>query len=379
MTLYNEAKLPPKNISDLSSPQILATKLQSLIGQPFPLTGKPRSDGNKFLHLVIETLMSHTPPAPADEQEFNILAPKSRGVYKGVPKFLREYIDTYIITSGENYNLQVWNRNPDTDMVQIEYLNSYQALRSKDVRLVFGKINMDTKTIESIFIASPDKIVDMFGKFGVPTAKYQLIISESAKHLVNQSPNHIALFEDSSSLSHLLKEHAKSNTDFRAFPVNNDKIMPLTQIKDLVQSLIGTSILGNSTRTRGLALEQAVVQNLGYQLPTTMYPQYPDVPNQLLEVKTQDSPTVDLGKYSPQNVQTPKELAGIHDEVNTANMRYLIAITEPLTGVIQDIFLGPGSTLNRYFSFVPDTSVKYQRGIKMTNFSNHQGQVILWT
>ncbi|MGC3850563.1 hypothetical protein [Limosilactobacillus reuteri] len=374
MTLYNDAKIPPKNISDLTSPENLMTKLQPLIGQHFPLTHAARTDGNKFLHLIINTLMKDNPPEPADERNFNILPPKR----KGVPKFLREYVDTYLITSGKNYNLQVWNRNPDTDMPQVEYTNNKKFLKSKDVRFIFGKINLDTDTIESIFIASPHKITEMFGMFGVPTAKYQLIISETAKRLLNQNSTHIVCFDDASSLTPFIEEDSKSNCDFRVFPTNKDKIMPISQIRRLVQPLVGTSISGDSTRTRGLTLEQTVVEHLGYQLTKTMYPQYPDIPNQLLEVKVQDAPTVDLGKYSPQNVQVPAELMGVNEEITTANMRYLIAITDPVTGIIQDIFLGPGSSLNNYFSFVPETSVKYQRGIKMTNFENYQGQVILW-
>lgn len=372
---YNKAKIPPKSILDLTSPQELMTKLHPLIGQHFPLTNHSRTDGNKFLHLIINTLMENIPPKPANKQDYNVIPPKR----KGVPKFLREYIDTYIITSGTKYNLQVWNRNPDTDMPQVEYPNSGDLLRSKDVRLVFGKINMQTEVIESIFIASPHQIVEKFGKFGIPTVKYQLIIPESEKGLMHQNPTHITTVDDDASLTHLIEEKHTINKDFRIFPSIDDKVMPISKIKKLVKPLIGTSIRSNDpTRTRGLTLEQIVVQHLGYELQDTMYPQYPDIPNQLLEVKVQDSQTIDLGKYSPQKVQIPDGLYGKHNDITTANMRYLIALTDPSTGIIQDIFLGPGSSLKQYFAFVPETSVKYQRIIDMTNFENHQGEVTLW-
>lgn len=368
MPINTDPSLPPKSICDLSSPKALKEKLQPLIGTPFSLTRKPRTDGNRFLHLIEDTLMANDPPEAATKGSYNIVPPKK----KGVPKFLREYVDTYLITTGDNYNLQVWNRNPDTDMIQVEYPESGEKLVSGDVRFVLGKINVKKQLIESLFIASPHQIVERFGAFGVPTSKQQLIISETAKQLIWTSPNNLAFFADDPSIANRLQWDARSATDFRIFPTARDKIMPISQIRSAIQSLIGKRIISNSTRTRSLELERAVVKLLGYQVPDGMYSEYPDVPNQLLEVKIQDSSTVDLGKYSPQDNQT------IHSNYTTESVRYLIAITQPVTDIIESIFLGPGSTLGNYFSFVPDKSVKYQRGIKMTNFQSGAGKVVLW-
>ena len=50
----------------------------------------------------------------------SLLSSNNSPKQKGVPSFLREYIDTYIITTGNSYNLQVWNRNPNSASVQVD-------------------------------------------------------------------------------------------------------------------------------------------------------------------------------------------------------------------------------------------------------------------
>ena len=75
------------------------------------MTGKPRTDGSNFRKIITNYLLAGYMPEAADE--YKIVPPKQ----KGVPAFLREYIDTYIVTTGNSYNLQVWNRNPNSASV----------------------------------------------------------------------------------------------------------------------------------------------------------------------------------------------------------------------------------------------------------------------
>jgi hypothetical protein len=56
---------------------------------------------------------------------------------------------------------------------------------------------------------------------------------------------------------------------------------------------------------------------------------YPDIPNQALEVKVQDSATVDLGKYTPEYEETITSYL----QVTTKDMRYLIALTDAPSGL----------------------------------------------
>ena len=64
---------------------------------------------------------------------------------KGVAAFLREYIDTYIVTTGNSYNLQVWNRNPNSASVLFD-LKFGESVLASDVRFVLGKIKLNDPT-----------------------------------------------------------------------------------------------------------------------------------------------------------------------------------------------------------------------------------------
>lgn len=128
MNYIEEGKKPPKRKEVLSTPEELVEDLKPLIGQMIPMTGKPRTDGSNFRKIITNHLLSNYMPEAANEYE--IIPPKQ----KGVPTFLREYIDTYIVTTGNSYNLQVWNRNPTSSSVQVE-LGNGEALLASDVSL----------------------------------------------------------------------------------------------------------------------------------------------------------------------------------------------------------------------------------------------------
>jgi hypothetical protein len=111
-------------------------------------------------------------PEGANPDEFEIVPPRK----KGVPRMLREFIDSYIVTSGKSYNLQVWNRIPNCKTVLVKY-DSGASLKCDDIRYVFVKIDLERQIISSILILTADYIETHFGKFGKPTIKHQLLIS----------------------------------------------------------------------------------------------------------------------------------------------------------------------------------------------------------
>lgn len=365
MDYIKQAELPPKRKEDLSSEIELVTKLTELIGYSFPLTGKTRTDGNKFRKLITETLMKKFPPEAASPSDYAILPPKK----KGVPKFLREYVDTYIVTSGTTYNLQVWNRNPSSEFIQVDFLNSDEALLANEVRFIFGKINLHTDKIESIIILTPDYIVKHFGKFGKPTIKQQLIIAPSTRYDIFNSENKCIFYPDDNSISEYL-DYTQSEPLGRLTDRPFNKVLPLTYIYEKVSSLIGKKLTYTSTKLKGQELERMIANLLGYPITDGLHGGYPDIPNQMLEIKVQDSPTVDFGKYSPQFLEN------ITDVFNTENIRYLIALTNPVTNIIEGMYLGPGNKLGDHFTFVSDKSFKSQRSIPMDFFEKHTGQAV---
>ena len=97
---------------------------------------------------------------------------------------------------------------------------------------------------------------------------------------------------------------------------------------------------------------------------------YPDIRNQMLEVKVQDSPTIDLGKYSPQFEEQ------IYADFTTRTVRYLIALTDSISGSIEGVILCPGGELGKNFTYVTEKSFKCQRSIPMSFFERYKGQVV---
>lgn len=97
---------------------------------------------------------------------------------------------------------------------------------------------------------------------------------------------------------------------------------------------------------------------------------YPDIRNQMLEVKVQDSPTIDLGRYSPQFEEN------IKDAFTTRTIRYLIALTNAMNGSIDGVVLVPGEELGKNFTYVAEKSFKCQRSIPMEFFEKFKGRAV---
>lgn len=362
-------KLPPENKLQLTPPAELAKKLSILIGDNFPLTKKSRTDGSNIRKLIGSVLAANGHPIPSKIDDFNIIPPRA----KGVPKILLEYVDSYIVTSGQIYNLQVWNRNPSTASVQIEYRNG-DTLQSSEVRFVLTKVHPTTHDIESIAVLTPDYIVKQFGIFGKPTIKSQLIISDKTRKSILSNENRMLFYDDSEKIG---REDNINN--IHKFGIHDepsvDSLLPLKRIKEIViQNIIGQTIAAGATKNRGQALEEMIARSLGYTISDKelLAGGYPDIRNQALEVKLQDSPTVDLGKYTPEYEEEVPKCTNF----NTRNMRYLIVLTNPHTNVVEGVVLCPGSELGKHFTFVANQSYKCQRSIPMSFFEAFKGKSV---
>jgi len=358
-------KIPPQKRANLTSPIELAKKLQILIGSDFSLTGKSRTDGSNLRKLIGKILLENNPPLCAEKNDYELMSKK------GVPKILLEYVDTYIVTSGTTYNLQVWNRNPSSSSVQIQYANG-DTLQSDEVRFVLVKIDIAKEMIESIVILTPQYIVEKFGIFGKPTIKSQLIISNKMRQMVIDSRDSILFYPDmlgrKSNLSNL------KNFSIHDEPTS-DSLLSMESIKEIViDKIIGQKIPPASTKNRGQLLENIFAKALGYELLDTeaLAGGYPDIRNQALEIKIQDSPTVDLGKYSPEFEELVPNCGGF----TTKTMRYCIVLTNSKTYIVEGIVLAIGDKLGENFTYIANKSYKSQRSIPMSFFEGIKGKSI---
>ncbi|MGL1234897.1 nuclease [Vibrio parahaemolyticus] len=372
MELKFDAKFnhPPKHKNELSTPEELVNRLSVLVGQKFPFKKVARTDGSNVRKLVAMTL-SEGAPEKAAKPEFNVVPEKG----KGVPKNLLEYVDSYIVTSGNVYNLQVWNRNPASDSVQVEYING-DTLSANDVRFVTVKVNTETHIIESVLVLSPAYIVEKFGKFGKPTVKSQMIISNKARQKVINKPSRILFYSSSRKIGDV-----KNIDNLHKFSIKDEptkqSLLPIESLLDV----IATKIVGKvsvtpslSTKERGQYLERIIATSLGYNINEAelMDGGYPDIRNQALEIKVQDSPTVDLGKYTPEFEVDVPSCPGF----STGDIRYFIALTNPTSGLVEGAVLCEGNKLGHHFTYIGAESYKCQRTIPMTYFEKYAGQTL---
>ena len=345
----------PKNMDMLKDNEELIKIFTELIGYPFVLTGKTRTDGANLRSLIFNTLLNKKKYDLVDDDEFEILTDKA----KGLPRILPEFLDTYIITNNKDYNMQVWNRIPDSTMPLIKYKSTGKVLTCKDIRYLLVKI--ENNKIAEILLLTPDYIVNKFGKFGVPTIKHQLIINQSRRDEILKMNTPILFKKDDISSFNNLKEVQILSVDSIHDRPIIEKIIKLEDIYKLVKSeIIGIKLVNSSTKIKGQELERIISEKLGYKFleDDLLVGGFPDLPNQLLEVKVQESPTVDLGKYSPQIPDLVFDDIGI----TTEDIRYLIALTDS-DNIINGAILCPGKYLGEYFTYVANKSYKCQRGI----------------
>lgn len=369
----NNLSIPPITPVALTPPHILAQRLKILVGQSYKLTGKTRTDGSNIRKLVAKTLLEFPLPEAANAEDYSILTPPNSKKAKGVPKILLEYIDTYIITTGTSYNLQVWNRNPASKSVQIEY-TSGATLSADQVRFVFVRVDPVNHVISSVVVLTPDYIESTFGAFGKPTIKHQLIIPPKIRQEIISKEPPILFYPDNPSMEPFLTNEISSIGGYFQADPQSGQLVSLETLYLLAKQMIGEKIKSLATKNRGQFLEFLIAKTLGYEISENdlLAGGYPDIHNQLLEVKVQDSPTVDLGRYSPQF----EEIIYGPMQATTLDVRYLIALMDTSTERINGIILSPGSKLGDHFSYVADSSYKSQRAIPMEFFDRYKGQSV---
>ncbi len=368
--MNKEFRVPPANKASLTPPDVLAERLKGLIGADLRLSGKSRTDGANARKLVANTLEQYPLPSASLEGDYAIVPPKG----KGIPSILREYVDTYIVTTGASYNLQVWNRNPTADSVQIEYTNGDQ-LSARDVRFVFVRVDPITHKIRAVLVLTPDYIEKTFGRFGVPTIKHQLIITAAARAAILASTPPVLFYADTPTAAGVVTNaYVSPRGSIHDEPAVGHLLASAVLRDAIVPHVLGTRLDAAPTKNRGQALESLVAHHLSYR-PTNrelLAGGYPDIRNQALEIKVQDSPTVDLGQFSPQfKVDVPGSPG-----LTTEDIRYFIALTDATTGVVKGLVLCPGFHLGAHFSYVSNTSYKCQRSIPMSFFGAYDEQAV---
>ncbi len=200
--------------------------------------------------------------------------PIPKSFKKRQPRFLGQQFDIF---GQKANNLQIWN----------EPISPTRRYALVDIS--------DSDEIRKVKVLSGQELM-LLDKTGTITKKYQARIDTA-------TTTHELISElDTELLLPYVNEDANIASDAR--PIGNPEsgsLFPIQTIFRLLSPLVGQTFNdpgADQERNRGGALHALVCGVLGYSRHEDKG-QFPDVPHQLLEVKLQTSPTIDLGMVLP--------------------------------------------------------------------------------
>jgi len=252
--------------------------------------------------------------------------PVPKSFSKTQPRFPGQRFDTYAQKSN---NLQVWNE-------ELSPTRRYVIIRVSDADLV-----------QRVKVVTGDTLSQL-DTTGTLTQKYQARLNcrDQAAELITAT--------DTDTLS-LAVNPAVILRDLS--PTSNPSagaMLPISVIFTRLRSLIGVSFPDSGhdqERRRGADLHRLVCQSLGYSTYADDG-QFPDVRNQVLEIKLQTAQTIDLGLVCP-NSHDPLDVPKILDkQMRHCDVRYALfyGTTNGTTVTITHFFLTTGEA---FFSRFP--------------------------
>ena len=253
--------------------------------------------------------------------------PRPKSFKKCNPRFIGQHFDTYVQKSN---NLQIWNEELDTTRRYV--------LIGVDANDIIKKIKVVTGDI----LATLDTT-------GTLTQKYQARIDPGSQVEELISDN------DTPELTQLITS-GQSNLSTHnptSYPASQC-LLPIGEIFKRIRTIVGTTFKdagADQERNRGADLHKIVCDKLGYKTYADDG-QFPDVKHQLLEVKLQTSPTIDLGLVTPES-KDPLDIPMINNiQVRHCDVRYALFYGVIKNGLvcITNVYLTTG---NDFFSRFP--------------------------
>ena len=237
------------------------------------------------------------------------------------PRFPGQNFDTYIQKSS---NLQVWNE-------QLVATRRY-AIIHVDSESVIDK----TKVVTGKTLALRDAT-------GTLTQKFQarLVLGQSSAELVSEHDT--LTLRDAVQKDIWLSEAISPASD----PTAN-RLLSIGELFKRLRTLLGTTFADagfDQERNRGTQLHRLVCQRLGYS-EYREDGQFPDIRNQLLEVKLQTSQTIDLGLVRPDSKEVLDVPCIEGEQVRHCDVRYALFYATIEDGIIAltHIFLTTGAS-----------------------------------
>lgn len=253
--------------------------------------------------------------------------PVPKSFKKEQPRFPGQFFDCYVQKSN---NLQVWNEE-----------------LSPSRRYVIIRVDSEDQ-ISKVKVVTGDTLA-LLDTTGTLTQKYQarLIPSEAQAELIAPL--------DTERLRALVQPRA----DFpeTASPIDQPQdqvLLPIDEIFQKLSKLVGAHFpdIGiDQERNRGAALHRLISQTLGYR-DYRDDGRFPDVRHQLLEVKLQTSPTIDLGLVRPDSEEALDVPMVGGQQIRHCDVRYALfyAETDGTEVTLKNFYLSTGEA---FFSRFP--------------------------
>lgn len=263
---------------------------------------------------------------------------------KTQPRFPGQSLDIYVQKS---QNLQIWNED-------IEWTRRYAIIRvsSDDI-------------IERVRVVTGEMLTS-FDTTGTLTRKHQARLTTGPRPRELISPFDTELLRDVVQ-SDVNLTGASSPAD----PPDSAKLMPIGLIYRRLLSLVGESFPdagSDQERNRGATLHRLVCTQLGYS-DYHDDGQFPDIRHQLLEVKLQTSPTIDLGLLRPDSKGTlgTPSLAG--RLVRVCDVRYALFYGNTDGNMVEltHLFLTTGEDFPHRFPYFQGNVSNQKRQLKLPN------------
>lgn len=227
--------------------------------------------------------------------------PIPRSFRKTQPRFPGQNLDTYVQKSK---NLQIWNE-------ELSPTRRYVLIRLNSV-----------DEIECLRVVTGDTLA-VLDTTGTLTQKYQARcdVDDSRAELISTNDtDRIAPFTNSA-VDLSLGIHPTDQPQ-------SGQLLPIVEVFNRLQSVIGECFSDSGIdqeRNRGAALHQLICASLGFATYQDDG-RFPDIRQQLLEVKLQTAPTIDLGLVSPDS-EAPLDVTQIEGvSIRHCDVRYVVAV-----------------------------------------------------
>ncbi len=302
LSIYDDVPMP-LFLSTASLSEILQGKLIGL-----SLAGLPLRTRSKVVKIAICEALGY--PIP-------------KSFKKVKPRFPGQNFDVY---TQQSLNVQIWNDDIDAARRYI-FLRADNKSNITAVRVITGAdlVRLD--------------------KTGTLTRKYQATM----QHYDNSQ---LFSHEDTETVKHFISTISPSLSKEKPNALPNPKtLLSIEELYRRLLSLIGKIIPyidAIQERNRGAELHAMVCKALGY-LEYEDDGTYPDIRNQIAEIKLQTSPTIDLGCHSPLDHSTIISMN--HIEFHSEDVRYIVfnAIPAGSELILKNLYIVTGKEFEKAF------------------------------